>query len=626
MPLLADRRRGQHPLARGRVPSEQDLKRLEKAVSRVLVAAATPVDKRVNGVSARSYQLHQQWQDQSLTFYDLSGVCSTAADFYGKAFSNLRFFPARKNAKGEITEITDEADVLELWQRIRDRSGGMSWIQRSYGRLQFLVGDGYLTVSGDSDSEDELWEYLSPTELRWEGDRFVRSPAPGLRETDEALPPDVPLARPVPDNVRRAWRMYQPHPKHSMLAHSSMQPVLDDFEELVLLTAAVRARVKSRLASAGILLVPEEVSFADEDGGDEDPDRDIFLERLMAHMTTPIMQEGAASAVVPFVVRVAMQYIEGFKHIKTHDPNETYRETGLRMETIKRIGISIDLPPEMLLGMGDLNHWVGWLIDEQFAKSHIYPGADMFALDLASAYLRPVCKEEAVRDWQAITVGYDPTRLVVHPDRSQNAKDLFSVGEIGGTTLRKATGFTEDDAPTQEERDRFLAIKLRSADLLDEQPENQPTPETEQTGSGASETPPSSETAPNTQPTMSSLATRLLGAAEFSITRARSLAGSRIRPKIRNCEDCLMLANDVPNHRLAAVLGAQIITDIGETPSKLVKGAGSEFIQTAQRWDIPTPTASIMADAIEVFAARTLFELDPDPLPAGFDLYVSEVT
>jgi hypothetical protein len=45
-----------------------------------------------------------------------------------------------------------------------------------------------------------------------------------------------------------AYRLWRRHPRYSMLADSTMQGVLDLCEELVLLTQAVRARARSRLA------------------------------------------------------------------------------------------------------------------------------------------------------------------------------------------------------------------------------------------------------------------------------------------------------------------------------------------------------------------------------------------
>jgi hypothetical protein len=50
------------------------------------------------------------------------------------------------------------------------------------------------------------------------------------------------------------------------------------------------------------------------------------------------------------------------------DPTQLYPETGLRREAVERLAIGLDMPPEVLLGLGDSNHWSAWQVDEQTWK------------------------------------------------------------------------------------------------------------------------------------------------------------------------------------------------------------------------------------------------------------------
>src|SRR6185369_12954787 len=89
------------------------------------------------------------------------------------------------NDEGEPEESTDQ-QLIDLFERIQDPGGGgRSELAAAYGRLMFLIGDGYLTVT--SQDGDEAWEFLSPLELKLKpGGRpdrpqdFLRLRAPGL--------------------------------------------------------------------------------------------------------------------------------------------------------------------------------------------------------------------------------------------------------------------------------------------------------------------------------------------------------------------------------------------------------------------------------------------------------------
>ena len=65
---------------------------------------------------------------------------------------------------------------------------------------------------------------------------------------------------PVDDRTAVGYRLWQRHPRFSMLADSTMMGVLELCEELLLLTQSVRARARSRLAGSGILLIDERIS------------------------------------------------------------------------------------------------------------------------------------------------------------------------------------------------------------------------------------------------------------------------------------------------------------------------------------------------------------------------------
>src|SRR5262249_26861789 len=151
------------------------------------------------------------------------------------------------------------------------------------------------------------------------------------------------------------------------------------------------ARARSRLAGTGILAISEDFSHAPlEAQPDEDIDIDPFLADLRDAMLAPISNEGAASQIVPIVVRGPTDAINnGLKHLQIVDPTQLYPETGLRYECIKRIALGLDMPPEILLGLTDANHWTGWIIDDQTWKAHGQPAANQLVGDLTTSYFLP---------------------------------------------------------------------------------------------------------------------------------------------------------------------------------------------------------------------------------------------
>jgi hypothetical protein len=102
-------------------------------------------------------------------------------------------------------------------------------------------------------------------------------------------------------------------------------------------------------------------------------------------------------------------------------------------------------------------------------------------------------KASQVEDWANWVVWYDMSELTLRPDRSDDAVLLYDRLEIDGAALRRETGFTEDDKPTNDELEQqALRVILRTephaaltalARLLGDQeptpiPAEQPTPPT----------------------------------------------------------------------------------------------------------------------------------------------------
>jgi hypothetical protein len=602
-------------------------------------------------------RLIQAWQVRAMGYYDIVGPLKYAAQFYSRALAQLELFAGEIDEKtGEVVRTTNPV-VIDALARIKDPGGtGRTGLLANYGRLIFLVGEAYLLVTINPRTKREQWEMLSTDEVRLLDGLYTRFKAPQLPANQFHPAPDGDFEPLDPENAV-AYRIWKRHPRWSQLADSSVMACLDILEEYVLLTQAVRARARSRLAGSGVLFIDDRITTTPSEATpDEDPQEDPFLADLTEAMTKPIINEGTAGAVVPLVARVRVP--EGMKlsdlvyHLQIIDPTQVYPETGLRDECIRRLAVSLDMPPEVLLGISALNHWSAWSVDEITWKYHLQPVADSLVQDLTDAYLSPYLIEQNVTDWDKYVIAYDATAVINHPDRTKDAKDLFALGALSEEALRDVAAFGDNDAPTEEERWRYLGVKLRDPSLtiygvpsLRQNSELEPDEGTLVTPSptggvsgesgGASsadveKTPPPQKDEPTNSEVVASAqraqAAMVQGAAQLALLRAREAAGSRLRTLARRDDEAQALIDGVGARDVAAVLGKARVRKMPNVPSDadLVNGAHDLIVDALRVFGITDAgIVAVIAETVERHAARTLYELKPAPLPDTFPQYVN---
>lgn len=600
------------------------------------------------GLEADSYRrLQQGWQGRSLTYYDIVPEVKSAGQFHAKGIGKLELFAGKYNDDGEL-ERTEDTEAVEMLDRMQDPGGGRSGLLSQYARLRFLVGEALLTVTTDEEDGSEQWEMLSPDEIRptTDGRGYRRLRAPSTVWEEYKAPTDddfVPLGKEA-----IVYRLYQQHPRWSSLADCNMRGVLDVCEELVLLTQAVRAKCRSRLAGAGILFIDDRISKAPpEPAPGEDPVQDKFVMNLVNAMTASIQDEGVASAVTPLVVRVpvpdGMSCKEMVSHLALIDATQVYPEVGMRFDTIRRLAMNLDLPPESLLGLAHSNHWTAWMVDEQAWTQYLEPFASALVSDLSAAYYRPSLKKAGVKDWQKYAIGYDASKIVVRPDRTKDAKELHDKGVISDEALRNAANFDEKDAPSEAERWVYLSIRSRdphfalTGETSSAPPPEEPVDDEEENGVGeADRTPGDVEPGPpekddsveesngNGNENVAAILGRILGASDLALLRAREAAGNRILTSARRDPDMAKLIEGVPTRDLAATLGRERVRSL-RVPSdaELVTGARALINEALRQWGLSDEVTALVGRSIEQHAIRTLYDMRPAPLPAAFENYVT---
>lgn len=556
------------------------------------------------------------WQERALKYIDLVPELNFASRFYAKMLKQARLFPGRALSDGTIEEI-QEGPPVDLLARIRDPGGGRSQIQGSYGRLMFTTGEGVLFGRNLEDPARERWSFV------WSGELDIKKDeGTGLvteivhKKTGTAGQPKT-----YGPEEAVAYSMWTPHPRHSAEPDSPMRSVLDIAEELIILTMAVRATAVTRLTE-GIMFLPQELSPGSIDPeGDEDPENDPFATDWADHLVAQVENFGEAEARVPFIAWVNSDLIEKIRHIKTHDPANDYMERELRKEAVERLAIGLDWPPEALTGLGGTNHWAALQILGDQWKSHGLSVAQQFAGDLVDAYLRPALRDEKDEGADDVVIGIDASQIVVKADRSDDARAGLREGAIGPRGWRKLTNTPEDYAPNEEERAWILELRGKGTAVA--------APRERERESTVEEPPlpgPEGDSGRRTRVVASAM--RELGAAELALMRCRELAGLRLRNKgtwealERICLDCAESANGKSHSLVASTVGSETLQRLHLDPLVLVRGGADHFCELLVSWGYSQAQAAAIAEMIEVYAARTLFEGQMPSLPSGFEAQV----
>ena len=586
---------------------------------KILTASAMKMEPR----DSEARRLKQaDWQKQAFSYVKTIPELGYASRFYSKYLKRVRLFPALRDANDSLTPITTGPPV-DLLDRIQDPGGGRSQIQGSYGRLMFITGEGYLFGRNLRQPGKERWMFVSAAELEMSNNKIIWRPTEGSSGQE------------FDDGNAVAYRMWSPDPERSGDAESPMKSALEIAEELRILTKAVRATAVSRIIQ-GILKVPSEISFgSDAPGLDDDPEENPFLADLIDHIVGAIENAGTAEAATPFMAEGAGEFLSYLEWIKMHDPATDYMEKELRKEAVERLSVGLDMPPEILKGMAEANHWGARQIMHDAWRSHGAPVAEQMCDDFSEAYLRPALEEVGYEDWEKVVIAYDDSKVVVSPDRSEDADKAYDRGQIKDEAYLDLKGFDQAMKATEEDKRFHLAIKLREPAFLKgtkyelDEPEPAPgIPGPDPNGNGklpAEEMPPLPGPAGVSRRESRSL--ELQGAARLALLRCRELAGSRIRSNLRKTdrrkhENMVHLAQieGKPNTFVAAILGHEKLAELGLSDAlALVKTGTESFVTFCLESGIEEQQALALAQVIETYAAKTLYERRLPQFPAGFD-------
>lgn len=552
---------------------------------RAIVGSAVQLGDRQDKTKDKSTA---SWQQRALRVVDLVPELDYVSRFYAKMLSPLRLYPATIRADGQPEEITDGAPV-DILKRIRDPGGSQSQILAAYGRLMLITGEGNL-LGYNLNEDDERWLFVWNDEISVEkGDdgairQIIWTPASDTDKIEFTAEQAV------------VYKFWTPHPRRSGEATSPLRAIVegDVAEELIALTRSVLSTATSR-ATQGILIIPQEITPPLEEG--ENPEESSWLIGIAEHLEAQIANAGSPAAAAPYLIDPPHEYADGIRVVDLHKTEHDYLEKELRKEAVERIARGIDFPAEALLGIGQTNHWAALQILMDMWRSHGAPMARQLCSDLTAAYFQPALREEGVSNWREIVVAFDASEVTVKPDRSDDLTQALRLEAIGPSGFRKGLGIPEDYAPTPEEQERFDKKRQRPA----------AAPSRDVVADGPQPPGPEGDSGRRTRQTASD--ERALTIFDLALMRCRELAGIRIRQKTRQFPEHLSFVEGEPASDVACTLGHEIVKEMGfKSTLALVAGGADNLRSLLSVWGHSKEQADIMAEMVEMHAARTLFD------------------
>lgn len=400
----------------------------------------------------------QDWQSDAWGYRDMIGELRFGLQFRSRAVSRVKYFAA------QVMPEEDEPIPLDSDKGVKVPAAVIKIAQEEMARLPLSQGFGFLGVLDENfgvTGEAWLHGYMRDGEETWEV-HSVDEVRPGADGRVSLRPYGTAAYRTIDPEAEEMLRLWIPHPRYKILADSPMKALLNTCEEIVLAGQEMRSASRSRTATNGILLIPDTLTLLNALKNDTAlVDDDAFMAELTAILLAPISNEGDPGQVAPAVLRGDKEDLAAVRHLKLE--RETSADLIDRINAgLERLARGLDIPPEIISGLGDSNHWSAWQIDASTYRYHIDPAVRIIADSLTEGFLRPamIARGVAPEIARLVQVWYDAGNITENPNRGQDAKDAYDRGAIGFAPLRQALGFNETDAPSDEEVLRMVALRI----------------------------------------------------------------------------------------------------------------------------------------------------------------------
>ena len=432
-----------------------------------LVASAARIRGGYNLLPTRS-KAADGWHLEAYDHYRHLGEFRYACDWLGGMLSKALLYVTVETTEG-VQTVTDGPAVTFI-QDLFGNADGRAEMLRMIGIHMSITGECHIVGYPDPDEFGDGGD-------KWEVTASTKCVRPGTDSpTDWWIINDVTLVGVDPSSVM-AIRIWRPDPLDPQFSISPTRSILRDLRQLRKLSDYVSAQLDSRLAGAGILLMPDTMTLppAPVAEGEDAPvkaanNAEELMTIIMQAMMASLRNQDDASAKVPIVVTANAEAIAAVKHMTFWSELDEHA-IELRKEAIGRLALGMDVPPEVLQGASDSNHWSAWQADESAIKAHAEPLLKLITTALGSQYLRPLMKGEAEYADQrlaAYSIAADTHEMRLRPNRSKEALELHALGVLTDEALIRECGFDPTDMRNPEQMAAWLTLKVASGSTTPE--------------------------------------------------------------------------------------------------------------------------------------------------------------
>lgn len=419
---------------------------------RTRTAAVAPLTDRDRRAWRR---LRQPWQPRAAEFATVLGVIRFASGIGADACARCDLGVEKNVDEAHDTWEPSDSDFLaEVLAGYRGKRQTQRELVRQHAWLQDTIGEALQIL--EPDGRKFRFSIRSPLAAEPMGNGLMIRDIPGGNVTDGT-------GRLVPDEmIRRMWIPDETWPGY---ATSPLHGVLDDCERYWTLGRRMRRTYESGLVGNGIVWTPSEAHTQlprqqTEPGSVGQPgtdlERDYYATALRA-----FGEDDSVEAIAPILWRWPKEWGPPEKL----DLSSILDEKAIdhRSEALECIARGLNYPQRLLVdGGANTNHWGQWLLQESFVKEAVNPKMERICWgDLTETYLRPMLRALAAKglfndDPELYRIGFDPTPVIVHPDQSKTALDLYKQGLLSDTMALNANGFDGSTVPDADELKRWI--------------------------------------------------------------------------------------------------------------------------------------------------------------------------
>lgn len=424
-----------------------------RTTPRALTAAAAGASSMA-GTMLQSLQ--QPWQARARLFSKRLGLVSFAHEVTCSVGSRCRFVIQQETGPDEWTEVVGLADVLPWY---RNTSQSFPELISAHLYRVGVDGDRY-EVLDDSQADGRASYWIVPTDkVLWQGADLARVQlAPNGSESDGTA-----LAL----GADRLVRMWTPDRDYPLLGTSPMVGVIEDCERYWALMRYLRKTADSRVAMNKILWTPAGAHVPlpmelQQPGTVPKSELDVALAQAAK---TSFERDDSLQGIMPFILRWDKDL---------GDPKLLDLARGLEpvvldalRDAAKWVATGLPLPAQMLLGEGS-NHWTDWLLDEQSFRWGVAPAVERVCNDLSISFVRPTLRalgagDAAIGDVDHYRLWYDPSPVIIHPDRTKDALALNLAGLLAAVPTLEAYGYSAAEMMSEVERAMWAEYRAKVA-------------------------------------------------------------------------------------------------------------------------------------------------------------------